>query len=290
MVLGRGACFARLHAASRAFAVAHPDVAARMQSWEEVHEGVMSGSPLAPEDAAVAAGGIGERYGILHGDLNLSNFFISDSEASDAASSAATLGEGSAVAATTVGASSASAGATPAHAPLRRVQLSVFDWDQAQQGWWEWDLAQAALAVHMFAEGGMMGTHEPVPQVAPPVPGRFVEWLIAGYEAVAGSGAVDRPRFWRMLSLRRSFYGRFTARAMAEGETPEDMRSFLKYVQGWLLRVPSPDGPVYCGAEGQAHPPGFPLPAAVAADDDASSKPAAAAVADSAAAAGPGTA
>jgi Ser/Thr protein kinase RdoA (MazF antagonist) len=185
-----GAWLASLHAASRAFAAAHPETAARIQSWDRVHERIMEGAPLHAEDAAAAAGGPSAHFGVLHGDCNVSNFFVH--------------------------------GSPP--------QLSVFDWDQAQLGWWEYDLAQSALAAFMLAEGGSLPAGDPVPEANP---AQFLKWLVAGYESVAGAGAIDLGRLDRMVALRKTFYGRFAERALKEG-APPSMEWFLQYVQRWL--------------------------------------------------------
>jgi Ser/Thr protein kinase RdoA (MazF antagonist) len=193
LVRAWGAWLARLHAASRAFAAARPDVAARVRRWDELHESILAGAPLHDDDAAAAAtGGPSAAFGVLHGDLNLSNFFVGG----------------------------------PADAPT----LSVFDWDQTQLGWWEWDVAQAALTSLMLQEAGMVGTGAPVPQADH---ARALAWLVEGYERVAGAGALDAPRLARMVALRKAFYGRFGARAKAEG-VPPGMAGFIDYIDAWV--------------------------------------------------------
>ena len=192
-----GAWLARLHAASRDFEAQRPEVARRMPRWDEVHERTLAGSPIHPDDAAAAHDPA--RFGLLHGDCNLSNFHVVD--------------EG---------------------APT----LQVYDWDQCQRGWWEADLAQAALTCTMLHEGGALPAGaEPVPQAHAAAVAAFHEHIIAGYESVAGAGAVDRPRFARMLQLRKRFYARFCERAAAEGSTP-DMAWFIQYVNQWIAKAP----------------------------------------------------
>jgi Ser/Thr protein kinase RdoA (MazF antagonist) len=195
-----GAWLARLHAASRAFTKAQPEVAARMRRWDQLHDNLMQGVPLHPDDAAAAAAaaagepGTERHYGVIHGDVNLSNFFIRSE-------------------------------------PGQPPALSVFDWDQAQLGWWEYDLAQPAITSLMLAEGGSLPAGDPVPEANP---AQWQRWLIAGYEREAGVGSVDRPRFDRMLALRKSFYGRFATRAIAEGDIPPEMGWFLEYIDKWV--------------------------------------------------------
>lgn len=187
-----GATLARIHRGTSVFARDHPQVAARIRAWTEVHDGIMApaAAELHPDDAAVEAAG-GPQYGILHGDLNVSNFFLADGD------------EG--------------------------LRLSVFDWDQVQRGWYEYDLAQAILVSVMLAEAGAVPTGECVPEADPLA---FEAWLVEGYASVAGEGAIDRARLTRMIALRKDFYGRFCARARQEG-VPEGMRLFVDYCDRW---------------------------------------------------------
>jgi Ser/Thr protein kinase RdoA (MazF antagonist) len=195
-----GAWLGHCHQASMKFAEAHAEVCARMRPWWMLHDRLMEGTPLAPEDACdvPAAGGCSSSWGVLHGDCNVSNFHLVSSD-----------------------------GGAPA--------LSVFDWDQACCGWWELDLAQAALACSMLAEGGALPSGEPVPVADPAA---FKRWLLAGYDRVRGRGAADGKRFDRLLQQRKLFYWRFCERARAEGDAPADMDWFIDYVLRWMSRVP----------------------------------------------------
>lgn len=197
LVQAWGAWMASQHAAAKLFAAAHPEVAARMPRWDQIHDGVMAGTEatlIAPEDVEVAAAGLSSKFGILHGDLNISNFFVVPG--SDTAP----------------------------------PTLSVFDWDQAHQGWWEWDMAQSSLAVLMLAEAGSIIVGDPVAEANPQ---QFLDWFVTGYEAVAGAGSVDKGRLARMVRLRKAFYGRFATRAFREGDVLEQMEAFLRYVDKW---------------------------------------------------------
>jgi Ser/Thr protein kinase RdoA (MazF antagonist) len=69
-------------------------------------------APIHPDD--VAAIGNPEVYGLLHGDLNTSNFHFIDEE----------------------------------------NQLDVFDWDQCQQGWYLYDLSQPLYSIVVCHEAG----------------------------------------------------------------------------------------------------------------------------------------
>jgi hypothetical protein len=216
-----GATAARIHVAARAFAAAKPEVAARIRPWTAVHDGIMAPAEasLHEEDAAMAKGGLGEAYGLLHGDLNVSNFHLVEGGKVEEEG-----GEES----TPTGGDAHAAGSEGGAPPRPVLSLAVFDTDQVQQGWWEYDLAQSALTTVMLHEAGSLPDgSQPVPQADPAF---FVARLVEGYEAVPGSRPVDRARLQRMLALRKDFYLRFCSRAVREGGIPADMAWFISYV------------------------------------------------------------
>ena len=188
-----GRWLAMFHAASRAFSLAHPSIAARMQHYDDIHEGTLRGVVVDPADSAVI--GDSAHWGLLHGDANISNFFVKAAAAADSP-----------------------------------PEIHMFDWDQAQQGWFLADLAQAELVVYMLAEGGEVPSGV---RVAHADPSQFESWLVAGYESIAGVGAVDRVRLARLVDMRREFYRRFAARALREGGIPAGMVAFIAYVSRW---------------------------------------------------------
>ena len=120
-----GGFMARMHALSRQFAAEHPAVSAGMQRYDEVHQGIMAGVEV--DERERAQEGDGERFGIIHGDLNVSNFFY-DAEAG---------------------------------------VLSVYDWDQAQRAWYLYDLAQSMITSVMFFEAGSLIDGSDVVQADP---------------------------------------------------------------------------------------------------------------------------
>jgi len=82
----------------------------------------------------------------------------------------------------------------------------------------------------MLHEGGSVVDGSPVPEAKP---AEFEEWIIAGYESVAGIGSIDRPRLARMITLRKFFYEKFCNQAQEEGDLPAAMEHFIKYVVEW---------------------------------------------------------
>jgi hypothetical protein len=243
-----GACTARMHVAARAFVRARPDVAARIRPWTALHDGVMAGAvaTLDARDVVVMRGGLGDEYGLLHGDFNVSNFHLVEEERASSVGTGGDSGGGGggvegATAAATVpaaaasgsssssssGSSSSSSSSSGSSSSSVSLSLSVFDTDQVQQGWWEYDLAQSAIASLMLHEAGSIPAGDPVPQAQPAF---FLDRLVEGYEAVAGAPRVDRARLARMLALRKDFYRRFCTRAQAEGDVPPAMAWFVAYV------------------------------------------------------------
>lgn len=191
MVFAWGKWLAEFHAVSKQFTADLPSVASSVQRWDEVHCGILKGSTLHPDDEAVMADP--QHYGVLHGDLNISNFFYQNIN--------------------------------------NTSTLSVFDWDQTQQGWYLWDVAQSELTVYMLAEAGSIVDASPVVQANP---AQFEEWMVAGYESVAGESSVDRARLARMVSLRKHFYEKFCRTAKEQGDLPKDMEYFVNYVIAWF--------------------------------------------------------
>lgn len=190
-----GATFARIHNGSKQFTKDFPVISQRMRNWTDVHERIMAPTEntVDPADSVVLQDA--DKYGILHGDLNVSNFYIDDSNGS--------------------------------HTPT----LYCFDWEQCQRGWWEYDVAQASLTVLMLAEAGSLPAGaEPVKEANPEF---FYRTIIEGYESVNGIHSLDRERFDRMVQLRKRFYGLFCSQAIVEGVPPE-MDWFIKYCNKWV--------------------------------------------------------
>ena len=186
-----GRWLAIFHQASRKFSEKYPTIANEIQSWNEVHEGILRNAPIHPDDLAVMENKDPAHYGIVHGDVNTSNFFFIECE----------------------------------------QKLSVFDWDQTQQGWFLWDVAQSEFSVHMLAGAGSLIDGSPVVEANPV---EYENWLVAGYESINGSGTVDRDRLHRMVELRMYFYETFCRTAKAEGNLPPDMEFFINYIVNWF--------------------------------------------------------
>jgi Ser/Thr protein kinase RdoA (MazF antagonist) len=121
-VVALGRWLANLHRLTRQFAVEHPDLAAGARLWSQLHEGVLADAPIHPDD--VAAVDDPRAFGLLHGDVNPSNY----------------------------------------HWDAERSVPIVFDWDQMQRGWFLYDLAQPIWAVTMMAGAGSPVDRSAVPQ------------------------------------------------------------------------------------------------------------------------------
>ncbi|KAF0699856.1 Aste57867_9632 [Aphanomyces stellatus] len=72
-----GAFFGHLHLLSQRFGCDHPDVACRIQRFDAIHDGVLHDAPLDPLDVTLEADP--SAFGVIHGDLNCSNFYWTDS-------------------------------------------------------------------------------------------------------------------------------------------------------------------------------------------------------------------
>jgi len=112
LVLAWGKWFGQFHVASKEFTKSHPDLVSRARPWTKIHQNVTEGTPLHPDDEKFQSDP--QFYGLLHGDLNCSNFFFDEITKS----------------------------------------LCVFDWDQIQVGWFLYDLSQAIFGVYFLAGTG----------------------------------------------------------------------------------------------------------------------------------------
>jgi len=124
-VLALGRWMAQLHVLSRRFAVERPDLIAKARHWTELHDGVLAEVPVDPADAATRSDP--SRYGLIHGDVNASNYFW--------------------------------------NADTKTPQ--VFDWDQSQLCWFTYDLSTPIWSVVMMAGAGSPVDRSPVPQANP---------------------------------------------------------------------------------------------------------------------------
>jgi len=112
LVFSWGRWLGEYHVASREFSSQNPDSVGKAYHWWKLHKGVMEGVEVHPDDEKVKTDP--RHYGLLHGDLNCSNFFYDESS----------------------------------------KKLSVFDWDQLQLGWFMYDLSQPIFGVCMLQEAG----------------------------------------------------------------------------------------------------------------------------------------
>jgi aminoglycoside phosphotransferase (APT) family kinase protein len=74
LVAEQGRWLGQLHAASKRFARDHADIAARIQMWDQVHDSILAGAQNKPPIEETAADG----FGVIHGDVNPSNFYVDD--------------------------------------------------------------------------------------------------------------------------------------------------------------------------------------------------------------------
>lgn len=186
IVTAWGRWMGQLHVASRSFTVDHPEVASTIQRYDQIHQGILAEAPIHPDDQQHDP----STWGVIHGDVNPSNFFFIPEENT----------------------------------------LSVFDWDQTQQGWYLWDLAQSSFTVVMLAEAGSVVDGSPVPQANP---AQFQAWLFEGYEEATGE-RVNVDQFHRMIALRKYFYETFCRKAKEQGDLPKDMEHFINYIVAWF--------------------------------------------------------
>lgn len=120
VIFAWGRFFAQMHKLSQKFSLDHPDIAQRIQNWDQVHCSILSGTKLHEDDISSMKNP--QHFGVIHGDLNMSNFhYVDDGD-----------------------------------------YLSVFDTDQVQRGFYLFDIAQAIITLPMLEDGGMPIVGTPV--------------------------------------------------------------------------------------------------------------------------------
>ena len=218
-------------------------VGAQVRDWRELHDGVMREIPVDPRDEALKKDP--NHFGVLHGDVNCSNYFLME---------------------TTTEKNSSERGGEE---EKNLSDLFVFDWDQVQLGWFMYDLAQVCHGVEMMQVGGAPWlpivkekeegeeekSEDATTTPAPPqivgyksidgVPENageaYTKRAVEGYEAGRNDGGgdstspsqsyvVDWDHLERMKDLRQSFYRAFAVRELANPTLPEGMQSFCRYI------------------------------------------------------------
>ena len=125
VVIATGRWLGQFHTFSKQFMIDCPEIANRMRMWNTLHDGVMS--EYVPDEIDSKQINDPNKWGVLHGDVNPSNWFYCEEEDS----------------------------------------LYVFDWDQCQQGWFMLDVAQTCHAPQMLKSHGMPVNGDPVPEADP---------------------------------------------------------------------------------------------------------------------------
>ncbi|CAF1470148.1 unnamed protein product [Adineta ricciae] len=125
IVIGLGHWFARLHKLTRCFVQEQPDLAARARHWTTLHDGVLAGVEVDERDKATVTDPT--HFGIIHGDVNPSNYFWDPAV----------------------------------------MMPCMFDWDQLQQSWFLYDLSAPIWGVVSLERGGSPIDRSPVPQANP---------------------------------------------------------------------------------------------------------------------------
>eukprot|EP00759_Apiculatamorpha_spiralis_P005089 PhF_6_TR13022/c1_g1_i1/m.20652 len=119
-----GRWIGQFHKVSKQFVKEHGGLVniPNARNWDTLHDGVLKGVEIAPEDIASISDP--DVFGIIHGDVNISNF----------------------------------------HYSAELDQVYMFDWDQMQKGWFLYDLSSPIWTVVTFQRGGNPIDRTPVPE------------------------------------------------------------------------------------------------------------------------------
>ncbi|KAH3756443.1 Rab5 GDP/GTP exchange factor [Pelomyxa schiedti] len=206
-----GAWMGSLHALTRRFVAERRGGGSGtrgFREWTELHDGILRGVDVHPDDQARARD---ERhYGIIHGDVNPSNYHWHEG--------------------------------APCMFDWDQAQRSWFLYDLAQPIWATVMLVGAGDSKDI---GGPSADEAAALKRPATDPLRFTDSIIVGYEKAVGS-PVDRPALWRMVNLRRQLYARFCRKALSELDPASEMGKFCTFVSKWMDVVeanPPRDGP-----------------------------------------------
>lgn len=127
-VVAVGRWLAKSHVLLDEYEDTHPELAKNTRNWDELHEGVLKGIPIDERDAKVEQekpqNAKPRAYGLIHGDVNPSNYYWLQEESLP----------------------------------------NMFDWDQLQRAWRLYDLTAIIWTVVTLQRAGSPVTMAPVPE------------------------------------------------------------------------------------------------------------------------------
>jgi len=122
----------------------------------------------------------------------------------------------------------------------KKTTLWVFDWDQINQSWFLYDVAQSVVGPIMQSMAGSMMDGKKLEINL----GDMTNWMMEGYESTCENGKVDRETLRRMVVLRLGFYETFCRRAVVEIAGDEDLKFMFQFCQHIIKWFDSnPGGP-----------------------------------------------
>lgn len=122
-VKGLGKWFAKFHSLSKRFVEQYPEMYSdNLRNWTELHDGILADVPMDKRDLEATSDP--NRFGMIHGDVNVSNYFWNAST----------------------------------------QLPHMFDWDQLQKSWFLHDLSSPIWTVITVSKGGNPVDKSPVPQ------------------------------------------------------------------------------------------------------------------------------
>ncbi|KAF2077530.1 hypothetical protein CYY_001148 [Polysphondylium violaceum] len=119
VVVGLGKWFGLFHQYSQEFSKEHPELAAKARHYRTLHDNILAQVVVDSRDEALV--GDAQHFGIIHGDVNPSNYFWD-----------ASLG-----------------------------MPCMYDWDQMQSAWYLYDLSASIWGVYVLEKRGDEGTPVP---------------------------------------------------------------------------------------------------------------------------------
>jgi Ser/Thr protein kinase RdoA (MazF antagonist) len=140
-----------------------------------------------------------ENYGLIHGDLNISNFFITEEEKQNNNEN----------------------NENNSNDPLSVISIDAFDWDQLQYGWFSYDISVVLWGVMLMQLG-----------LVPDCATLDVEWFktefLNGYTEVRKITEEELSYLPNFIRIRKLFYIMFCVKSLSDMKS-QDLTTFESF-------------------------------------------------------------
>lgn len=213
LVAAEGRWLAKLHLASSSLSDSEVELCSSRWRWDQVHNSILArGVDILAGDAYANAlleysetfdyvsqlPTSSDVYGLIHGDLNVSNFFVERTvtAAGDEGDNNDEVKEEQ----------QTNGGTTPS------TRIDVFDWDQMQFGWFAYD-----VAIVLFSAQNI-GVLFDVPELQGDNLEAYNKCFLEAYEEVRPLSNLEKEWLPRFITLREQFYLLYAVKTLRDVE------------------------------------------------------------------------